>query len=107
MKVRVLRPALDDLAAGRKFYDRQSEGVGDYFFDSLFAEIDSWSSTLGFTACNLAIIACWRSVSLMPFTIASRKARRSFTGFSIVVEIPSGSSMHFEQTFSIRFEVRH
>ena len=41
MKVRVLRPAFDDLAAGRRFYDRQEEGVGDYFFDSLFSEIDS------------------------------------------------------------------
>ncbi len=41
MKVRVLRPALEDLAAGRRFYDRQEEGVGVYFFDSLFSEIDS------------------------------------------------------------------
>lgn len=41
MKVRVVRPALQDLAAGRKFYDRQCAGIGSYFFDSLFAEIDS------------------------------------------------------------------
>jgi hypothetical protein len=41
MKVRVPRPALEDLAVGRQFYDRQQEGVGGYFFDSLFTEIDS------------------------------------------------------------------
>lgn len=41
MKVRILRPALEDLAEGRRFYDRQSAGVGDYFFDSLFADIDA------------------------------------------------------------------
>jgi hypothetical protein len=41
MKVRVLRSALEDLASGREFYDQQSEGVGGYFFDSVFAEIDS------------------------------------------------------------------
>ena len=41
MKVRILRAALNDLARGREFYDRQSEGIGGYFFDSLFAEIDS------------------------------------------------------------------
>ena len=41
MKVRVLRSAFDDLAAGRQFYDRQEEGVGQYFFDSLFSDIDS------------------------------------------------------------------
>jgi hypothetical protein len=41
MKVRVLRPALNDLAAGRHFYDRHQRGIGDYFFDSLFSDIDS------------------------------------------------------------------
>ena len=41
MKVRILRPALEDLAKGREFYERQQEGVGGYFLDSLFAEIDS------------------------------------------------------------------
>jgi plasmid stabilization system protein ParE len=41
MKVRILRPALEDLAEGRQFYDEQSAGIGDYFFDSLFADIDA------------------------------------------------------------------
>ena len=41
MKIKILRPAMNDLAIGRNFYDRQEDGVGDYFFDSLFAEIDS------------------------------------------------------------------
>jgi hypothetical protein len=41
MKVRVLRSAIEDLATAREFYDRQQACVGDYFFDSLFAEIDS------------------------------------------------------------------
>jgi plasmid stabilization system protein ParE len=41
MRVRVLRPALEDLASGREFYNQQQEGVGDYFFNSLFSEIDS------------------------------------------------------------------
>ncbi len=41
MKVRVLGPALEDLAGGREFYNLQQVGVGDYFLDSLFSEIDS------------------------------------------------------------------
>ena len=41
MKVRVLRSALEDLAAGRRFYDQQKAGVGAGFFDGLFSEIDS------------------------------------------------------------------
>ena len=41
MKVRLLRSALEDLATGRSFHDRQQMGIGDYFFDSVFSEIDS------------------------------------------------------------------
>jgi hypothetical protein len=41
MKVRALRSALEDLAAARQFYDQQQQGIGSYFFDSLFSEIDS------------------------------------------------------------------
>jgi len=47
MKVQVLRSAMEDMATGRKFYDRQDAGIGDYFFDSLFAEIDSLSLYAG------------------------------------------------------------
>lgn len=41
MKVRILESALQDLNAGREFYERQGEGLGVYFLDSLFSEIDS------------------------------------------------------------------
>jgi plasmid stabilization system protein ParE len=41
MRVRILTSALNDLANGREFYEKQAEGVGTYFFDSLFSDIDS------------------------------------------------------------------
>ena len=41
MKLRVLRPALEDLISGREFYNKQQEGVGQYFLDNIFSEIDS------------------------------------------------------------------
>lgn len=41
MKVRILRTAFEDLVEGRHFYDEQAPGIGEYFFDSLFADIDS------------------------------------------------------------------
>jgi len=41
MKIRLLPSALDDLADGRFFYEKQGEGLGEYFFDSLFSDIDS------------------------------------------------------------------
>ncbi len=41
MKVRILRSAFDDLASAREFYQKQQESLGEYFLDSLFAEIDA------------------------------------------------------------------
>ena len=41
MKIRILASALVDLEEGRDFYERMAPGVGDYFQDCLFADIDS------------------------------------------------------------------
>lgn len=41
MRLRILDSALEDLDRGRIFYERQGEGLGAYFLDSLLAEIDS------------------------------------------------------------------
>ena len=41
MKIEILSSALEDLYVGRLFYEKQGEGVGEYFFDSLFSDIDS------------------------------------------------------------------
>lgn len=41
MKIEILSSAMSDLLEGRHFYEKQSEGLGEYFFDSLFSDIDS------------------------------------------------------------------
>ena len=41
MKIKLLSSALEDLYEGRLFYEKQGEGLGEYFFDSLFSDIDS------------------------------------------------------------------
>jgi hypothetical protein len=41
MKVRILESARRDLRTGYNFYERQERGVGEYFLDSLFSDIDS------------------------------------------------------------------
>lgn len=44
MKVReiiILREVADDLNEGKAFYDQSEPGVGDYFWDSLLADIES------------------------------------------------------------------
>ncbi len=41
MKIQILDSAVDDLRRGRIFYDQQERGVGDYFQDCLFSDIES------------------------------------------------------------------
>lgn len=41
MRIKILSSAIEDLHAGRLFYEKQGEGLGEYFFDSLFSDIDS------------------------------------------------------------------
>ena len=40
MKIRILPSAMGDLERGRDFYEEQGQGLGQYFMDSLFSDID-------------------------------------------------------------------
>ncbi len=40
-EVVILEEAANDMEAGKIFYDQREFGVGDYFWDSLIAEIES------------------------------------------------------------------
>jgi len=41
VKIRILREAEIDLIEGFNFYELQQPGLGDYFLDALYADIDS------------------------------------------------------------------
>jgi len=41
VKIRILDEAEGDLLDGFKFYELQQDGLGDYFLESLFSDIDS------------------------------------------------------------------
>ncbi len=41
MKIHILESASQDLIDGFHFYEKQSIGIGSYFIDSLFSDIDS------------------------------------------------------------------
>jgi len=41
MKIEILGEAKADLISGYHFYETQSPGLGSYFLDSLFSDIDS------------------------------------------------------------------
>lgn len=47
MKVEILPSAVADLALGFAFYDKQQTGLGNYFLNSLFADIDSLANYAG------------------------------------------------------------
>lgn len=41
MSIKILPSAIEDLYAGRLFYEKQGRELGEYFLDSLFSDIDS------------------------------------------------------------------
>lgn len=41
MKIRILDAAQHDLTSAYRFYEAQAKGLGSYFLDSLYADIDS------------------------------------------------------------------
>ena len=41
MKIQIQRSAQQDLIEGYRFYEQQTEGLGSYFVDALFSDIDS------------------------------------------------------------------
>jgi len=41
MKIKILDSAVQDLIDGCRFYEKQVEGLGSYFLDTLFSDIDS------------------------------------------------------------------
>ncbi len=47
MKVKILPSASQDLIDGYWFYEKQAEGLGTYFLDTLFSDIDSLTINAG------------------------------------------------------------
>jgi hypothetical protein len=43
MTIKILPSAISDLADGWRFYEHQNHGLGNYFGDSLFSDIDCQS----------------------------------------------------------------
>lgn len=51
MRVDVARSAEIDLLEGFSFYEQQQPGIGEYFLDSLFSDIDALALFGGIHAC--------------------------------------------------------
>ena len=70
MKVQILDEARQDLVDGFRFYESQSENLGDYFLDSLFSDIDSLQLYAGI---HTVYFGCHRLLSKrFPFAVYYR-----------------------------------
>ena len=46
-RIRILPEARRDLVSGYRFYERQEEGIGRYFLDTLYSDIESLRISAG------------------------------------------------------------
>ena len=69
MKIEILSIALVDIQSGQHFYEQQQEGLGAYFLDLLFSDIDALCFTQVFTNSFSAITVRSRSDFPTQFTI--------------------------------------
>lgn len=66
MRIKILSSAVDDLHAARLFYEIQAEGVGEYFLDSLFSDIDSLTLFAGMHQKNHGYLYCTSALPISP-----------------------------------------
>ena len=90
MKVQVLEEAVSDLADGYRFYESQVEGLGDYFLDSLWSDINSLPSTVVFMSFITDITVCCPRDFLLLCTIELKMVRRVSAPSWIADETRSG-----------------
>lgn len=71
MKVQILDSAQEDLVEGYLFYEKQESGLGGYFLDSLFSDIDSLQLYAGIH--SLHFVRYYRMLSKrFPFAVYYR-----------------------------------
>lgn len=67
MKLRILESAKEDLIDGCHFYEAQSPGLGTYFLDALFSDIDS---LIFYAGIHRKVFGSYRALSKrFPFAI--------------------------------------
>jgi len=60
MRIKILESALEDLYKGRLFYEEQNIELGEYFFNSLFSDIDSLTL---FAGVHIKVFGYYRKLS--------------------------------------------
>ena len=76
MRVKILDAAETDLEDAYRFYERQSTGLGSYFLDSLYSDIDSLSYFGGIHRVVLGYHRLLSKREARPFPAAPCRPRR-------------------------------
>ena len=83
MIIKILKSANQDLVEGYYFYEKQAKGLGSYFLDSLFSDIDSLKIHAGIHA-----IHCERYRRLLskrfPFAVYYRMENETALVYAIL-----------------------
>jgi plasmid stabilization system protein ParE len=70
MTIEILDEAKEDLMVGYRFYEDQAPGLGSYFLDSLFADVDS---LLLYAGAHRTVFGSYRALaSRFPYAIYYR-----------------------------------
>ena len=102
MRIEILGSAEKDLIDGFNFYERQSKGLGDYFLDSLFSDIESLYIYAVFMPSISGINVCFPKDSTSPFTIGYRRTSCGSMLFWIVAGILRGFATDLRSRRSFR-----
>ena len=82
MTVQILDEAEQDLVDGHRFYESQAPGLGDYFLDSLFSDIDSLQLSAGIHSRHFGY---YRLLSRrFPYAIYYRVVRKTVRVYAVL-----------------------
>lgn len=82
MRVKILSVAENDLEEGYRFYESQAVGLGTYFLDTLYSDIDSLAY---FAGMHRVVLGFHRQLSKrFPFAVYYRVADDEVTVFAVL-----------------------
>jgi hypothetical protein len=90
MKIKILNAAENDIEEGYRFYESQDPGLGSYFLDTLYSDIDPSPILEACTGWSWDITVCSRKDFPLPFTTALLSVKLSYLLFSIAVAARAG-----------------
>jgi len=82
MRIKILSIAEDDLEEGYRFYESQADGLGTYFLDTLYSDIDSLAY---FAGIHRVVLGYHRLLSKrFPFAVYYRVANDVVIVFAVL-----------------------